>query len=157
MRESDNTKCIPPSIKPSYKTKSEPVEGRPVEKQVQKHPCYGCGMLGHKKVTCRFDKSNYFNLANTSYLGSTAHQLLVVELNPRNSIPRDGEIQRILSVRGTSSNVPSMTSYAPQQPPPPSGHPPISTGYSSKPYSGNNMVLQFQLTYYPLSNEVAGK
>ena len=31
-----------------------------------------------------------------------------------------------------------MSSYAPQQPPPPSGHPPISTGYSSKPYSGNN-------------------
>ena len=24
------------------------------------------------------------------------------------------------------------------QPPPPSGHPPISTGYSSRPYSGNN-------------------
>ena len=39
--------------------------------------------------------------------------------------------------RGTSSNVPSTSSYAPQQPPPPSGHPPISTGYSSKPYSGN--------------------
>ena len=41
-------------------------------------------------------------------------------------------------MRDTSSNVPSMSSYAPQQPPPPSGHPPISTGYSSKPYSGNN-------------------
>ena len=41
-------------------------------------------------------------------------------------------------MRGTSSNVPSTSSYAPQQPPPPSGHPPISTGYSSKPYSGNN-------------------
>ena len=95
-------------------------------------------MLGHKKVTCRFDKSKYFNLANTSYLGSTAHQLLVAELGPRNSIPRDGEIQRILSVRGTSSNVPSMSLYAPQQPPPSSGHPPISTGYSSKPCSGNN-------------------
>ena len=40
-------------------------------------------------------------------------------------------------MRGTSSNVPSTSSYAPQQPPPPSGHPPISTGYSSKPYSGN--------------------
>ena len=39
-------------------------------------------------------------------------------------------------MRGTSSNVPNMSSYAPQQPPPPSGHPPISTGYSSKPYSG---------------------
>ena len=31
-----------------------------------------------------------------------------------------------------------MSSYAPKQPPPPTGHPPISTGYSSKPYSGNN-------------------
>ena len=66
LRETDNTKCIPPSIKPSYKTKSQPVEGRAVEKQVEKHPCYGCGMLGHKKVTCRFDKSEYFNLVNTS-------------------------------------------------------------------------------------------
>ena len=73
-----------------------------------------------------------------SCLGSTAHQLLVADLGPRNSIPRNGEIQRILSVRGTSSNVPSASSYAPQQPPPPSGHPPISTDYSSKPYSGNN-------------------
>ena len=95
-------------------------------------------MLGHKKVTCCFDKSKYFHLANTSYLGSTAHQLLMAELGLRNSIPRDGEIQRILSVRGTSSNVPSTSSYAPQQPPPPSGHPPRSTGYSSKPYSGSN-------------------
>ena len=77
---------------PSYKTKSQPVEGRAVEKQVEKHPCYGCGMLGHKKVTCRFDKSKCFNLANTFYLGSTAHQLLVAELGPRNSILRDGEI-----------------------------------------------------------------
>ena len=94
--------------------------------------------MGHKKVTCRFDKSKYFHLANTSYLGSTAHQLLVTELGPRNSIPRDGEIKRILSVRGTSSNVPSTSSYAPQQPPPPSGHLPINTGYSSKPYSGNS-------------------
>ena len=80
----------------------------------------------------------HFNLANTSYLGSTAHQLLVAELGPQNSTSRDGEIQRILSVRGTSSNVPSMSSYAPQQTLHPSGHPPISTGYSSKPYSGNN-------------------
>ena len=137
MRETDNAKCIPPSIIPSYKThESQPVGGRAVEKQVEKHPCYGCGLLGHKKVTCRFDKSKYFNLANTSYLGSTAHQLLVAELGPRNSIPR--EIQRILSLRGTSSNVPSMSSYAPQQPPPPSDHPPISTGSSSKLYSGNN-------------------
>ena len=64
--------------------------------------------------------------------------LLVPELGPRNSIPRDGEIQKILSVRGTSTNVPSTSSYASQQPPPPPGHPPISTGYSSKPYSGNN-------------------
>ena len=95
-------------------------------------------MEKHKKVTCRFDKSKYLNLANTSYLGSTAHQLLVAELGPRNSIPRDGEIQRILSVRGTSSNVPSTSSHAPQQPPPPPGHPPMSTGYSLKPYSGNN-------------------
>ena len=102
LRETDNTKCFPPSIKSSYKTKSQPVEGRAVEKQVEKYPCYGCGMLGHKKVTCRFDKSKYFNLANTSYLGSTAHQLLVAELGRRNSIPRDGDIQRILSVRGTS-------------------------------------------------------
>ena len=62
----------------------------------------------------------------------------MAELDPRNSIPRDGEIKRILSVRGTSSNVPSTSSYAPQQPPPHSGHPPISTRYSSKPYSGNN-------------------
>ena len=62
----------------------------------------------------------------------------MAELGPRNSIPRDREIQRILSVRGTSSNVPSTSSYAPQQPPPPSGHPPIITGYSSKPFSGNN-------------------
>ena len=63
----------------------------------------------------------------------------MAELGPRNSIPRDGEIQRIQSVRGTSSYVPSTSSYAPQQPPPPpSGHRPISTGYSSKPYSGNN-------------------
>ena len=105
---------------------------------MEKHLCYGCGLLGHKKVTCRFDKSKYFNLAKTSYLGSTAHQLLVAELGPRNSIPRDEEIQRILSVRSTSSNVPSMSSYASQQPPPHSGHPPISTGYSSKPYSGNS-------------------
>ena len=105
---------------------------------MEKDPSYGCGLLGHKKVTCRFDKSKYFNLANTSYLGSTAHQLLVAESGPRNRIPRDGEIQRILSMRGTSSNVPSTSSYAPQQPPPPSGHPPISSGYSSKPYSGNN-------------------
>ena len=104
---------------------------------MEKHPCYGCGMLGHKKVTCRFDKSKYFNLANTSYLSSTAHQLLVAELGPRNSIPSDVEIERILIVRGASSNVPSTSSYAPQQPPPPSGHPPINTGYSSKPYSGN--------------------
>ena len=51
----------------------------------------------------------YFNLAGTSYLGSTAHQLLGAELGPPNSIPRDGEIQRILSVRGTSSNVPSTS------------------------------------------------
>ena len=87
---------------PSYKTKTQPVEGKAVKKQVEKHLCYGCGLLGHKKVTCCFDKSKYFNLANTSYLGSTAHQLLVAELGPRNSIPRDGEIQRILSVRGTS-------------------------------------------------------
>ena len=36
-------------------------------------------------------------------------------------------------MRGTSSYAPSTSSYAPQQP-----HPPISTGYSSKPYSGNN-------------------
>ena len=100
---------------------------------MEEHLCYGCGLLGHKKVTCRFDKSKYFNLANTSYLDSIAHQLLVAELGPRNSIPRDGEIQRILSVRGTSSNVPSTSSYTPQQPPPPSGHLPISTGYSSKP------------------------
>ena len=158
LRETDNTKCVPPSIRPSYKTKSQLVEERANEKQVEKHPCYGCGLLGHKKVICRFDKSKYFNLANTSYLGSTAHQLLVAELGltntfylgstahqllvaelgPRNSIPRDEEVQRILSVRGTSSNVPSMSSYAPQQPPPPSGHPPISTGYSSKLYSGNS-------------------
>ena len=88
MRETDNTKCIPPSIKPSYKTKSQPVEGRAVEKLVQKYPCYGCGMLRHKKVTCRFDKSKYFNLTNTSYLGSPAHQLLVAELGPRNSISK---------------------------------------------------------------------
>ena len=115
----------------SDKTKSQPVEERAVEKQVEKYPCYGCGMLGHKKITCRFDKSKNFNLANTFYLGSTAHQLLVAELGPRNGIPRDGEIQRILSVRGTSSSVPSMSCYAPQQPPPPSGHPPISTGYST--------------------------
>ena len=112
---------------------------RSVEKQVEKHPCYDCGMLGHKKVTCRFDKSKYFKLANTSYLGSTAHQLLVAELGPRNSrYTEDREIQRILFGRGTSSNVPSTSSYASQQPPPPSGHPPIRTGYSSKPYSGNN-------------------
>ena len=57
LRETDNTKYIPPSIKPSYKTKSQPIEGRAVGKHVEKHPCYGCGMLGHKKVTCRFDKS----------------------------------------------------------------------------------------------------
>ena len=56
-----------------YKTKSQPVEGRANEKQVEKHPYYGFGLLGHKKVTCRFDKSKYINLANTSYLGSTAH------------------------------------------------------------------------------------
>ena len=31
-----------------------------------------------------------------------------------------------------------MSLYAPQQPPPASSHPPISTGYSSKPYTGNN-------------------
>ena len=86
LRETDNTKCVPPSIKPSYKTKSQPVEGRAVEKQVEKYPCYGCGLLGHRKVTCRFDKNKYFNLANTSYLGSTAHQLLVAELGPQNSI-----------------------------------------------------------------------
>ena len=72
LRETDNTKYIPPSIKPAYKTKSQPVEGRAVEKQMEKYPCYGCGMLGHK--------SKYFNIANTSYLGSTAHQLLVVWL-----------------------------------------------------------------------------
>ena len=114
LRETDNTKCIPPSIKLScIKTlhRSHAVEGRAIEKQVEKHPCYGCGLLGHKKITCRFDKSKYFNLANTSWLGSTAHQLLVAELGPRNSIPRDGEIQRILPVRGTSSNVPSKSSF----------------------------------------------
>ena len=82
----------PPSIKPSYKTNSQPVEVRAVEKQVEKHPCYGCGLFGHKKITCRFDKSKYFKISNTSYLGSTAHQLLVAELGPRNSIPRDGEM-----------------------------------------------------------------
>ena len=81
LRETDNTKCFSPSIKPSCKTKSQPVE----ERAVEKHPCYGCGMLGHKKVTCRFDKSKYFNLANTSHSGSTAHQLLVAKLGPRNS------------------------------------------------------------------------
>ena len=32
LRETDNTKCIPPSIKPSYKAKSQSVEGRAVEK-----------------------------------------------------------------------------------------------------------------------------
>ena len=58
--------------KPSFKTKSQPVEERAVEKQVEKHPCYGCGLLGHNKVTSCFDKSKYFNLANTSYLGSTS-------------------------------------------------------------------------------------
>ena len=104
---------------------------------MEKHPCYDCGLLGHKKITCRFDESKYFKPANTSYFGSTAHQLLVAELGPRNSIPSDVEIERILIVRGASSNVPSTSSYAPQQPPPPSGHPPINTGYSSKPYSGN--------------------
>ena len=107
LRETDSTKCIPLSTKPSSKTNSQPVEGRANEKQVETHASYGCGSLGHKKITFRFDKSKYFNLANTSYLGSTAHQLLVAELGPRNSIPRDGEIQRILSVRGTSSNVPN--------------------------------------------------
>ena len=66
LRETDNTKCIPPSIKPSYKTQSQPVEGRAIEKQVEKHPCYGCGMLGHEKVTCRFDKSKYSNLATSN-------------------------------------------------------------------------------------------
>ena len=35
LRETDNTKYIPPSIKPSYKTKSQPVGGRAVEKQVE--------------------------------------------------------------------------------------------------------------------------
>ena len=30
LRETDNPKCIPPSIKPSYKTKSQPAEGRAV-------------------------------------------------------------------------------------------------------------------------------
>ena len=89
------------------KTNSQPIEGRANEKQVETHASYGCGSLGHNKITFRFDKSKYFNMANTSYLGSTAHQLLVAELGPRNSIPRDGEIQRILSVRGTSSNVPN--------------------------------------------------
>ena len=79
LREMDNTKCVPLSTKPSYKTKSQPVEGRAVEKQVEKYLCYSCGLLGHKKVTCHVDKSKYFNLANTSYLGSTAHQLLVTE------------------------------------------------------------------------------
>ena len=148
LRETDSTKCIPPSIKPSYKTKSQPVERRAVEKQVEKHPCYDCGLLGHKKVTCRFDKSKHFNLANTSYLGSTAHQLLAAQLGPRNSIPRDGEIQRILSVRDTTSNVPNTSSYAPQQPPPPPSHPPISTSYSSKPYSGNNRAEEEEVKFY---------
>ena len=50
LRETGNSKCIPPSIKPSYKTKSQPVEGRSNEKQVEKHPCYGCGLLGHRKL-----------------------------------------------------------------------------------------------------------
>ena len=35
LRETDSTKCIPPSIKPSYKTKSQPVDGRANEKQAQ--------------------------------------------------------------------------------------------------------------------------
>ena len=76
-------------------------------------------------------------MTNNSYLGLTAHQLLVAELGAQNSIPRDGEIPRILPGIGTSSYVPSTSLYAPQQPLPPSGHPPISTGYSPKPYSGN--------------------
>ena len=50
LRETDNTKCIPPSIIPSYKTKSQPVEGKAVKKQVEKHLRYGCGLLGRKKV-----------------------------------------------------------------------------------------------------------
>ena len=108
-------------------------KGEQIKKQVGKHPCYGCGLLGHKNVTCRFDKSKYFNLTNTSYLESTAHRLPVAQLGPWNSIPRDGEIERILSIRGTSSNIPSMSSLAPQQPPPPPDHPPVSTGFSSKP------------------------
>ena len=57
LREMNKTRSVPPSIKPSYKTKSQPVEGRAVEKRVEKHPSYGCGLLEHKKVTCRFDKT----------------------------------------------------------------------------------------------------
>ena len=39
---------------------------------------------------------------------------------------------------GAGSNVPSTTSYAPPQPPIPPVQPRISTGCSSKPYSGYN-------------------
>ena len=60
LRETDDTECVPPPIKPSDKTKSQPVEEIAVKKQVEKHPCYDCGLLGHKEVTCRFDKSKYF-------------------------------------------------------------------------------------------------
>ena len=44
------TKCVPPSIKPSYKTEYQLVEWRANEKQVKRHPCYGCDLLGHKKL-----------------------------------------------------------------------------------------------------------
>ena len=63
LRETDDAKCVLPSIKPSYKTKSQPVEERAVEKQVEKYPYYGCGILGHKKLSCRYDT------INTSFVG----------------------------------------------------------------------------------------
>ena len=41
-----------------YKTKSQPVEGRANEKQVEKHPYYGFGLLGHKKLLVALIKAS---------------------------------------------------------------------------------------------------
>ena len=49
LTKTGNTKFVPPPIKLSYRTKSHPLEGRAVEKQLERNFCFGHGMLGHKK------------------------------------------------------------------------------------------------------------
>ena len=49
----------------------------------------------------RFDKSKYFNLANTSYLGSTAHQLMVAEERTNSYLVRSSCILHLTRSVGT--------------------------------------------------------